>query len=80
MTDNSLIRIFVNKIENRIILRIKKGYYLKFVTHEAIKLFGSTKNKTTKDKNVENAPHLEVNEVAHCNIVNNGYQHNSRIT
>ena len=31
-------------------------------------LFGSTKSKITKDKNSENAPHLEIAEVVliHC--------------
>ena len=35
-----------------------------------------TENKTTKDKNGENVPHLEITEVvlAHCNMVNNDYQ------
>ena len=48
---------------------------------ETIKLLGSTKNKVTKDKIGENAPHLEVTVVVsvHCNIVSNGYQHDSRI-
>ena len=46
-----------------------------------MKLFGSTKNKITKDKNGENVPHLEITEVAlvHCNIVNNDYQDDSRV-
>ena len=41
-----------------------------------MKLFGSTKNKITKDKNWENVPLLEITEVVlvHCNIVNNDYQ------
>ena len=45
-----------------------------------MKLLGSTKNKITKDKNCENVPHLEINEVVlvHCNIVNNNYQKDSR--
>ena len=36
-----------------------------------MKLLGSTENKTNKDKNGENVPHLEITEVAlvHCNIV-----------
>ena len=48
---------------------------------ETIKLLGSTKNKVTKDKIGENMPHLEVTVVVsvHCNIVSNGYQHDSRI-
>ena len=35
-----------------------------------MKLFGSTKDKITKNKNRENVPHLEITEVAlvHCNI------------
>ena len=46
-----------------------------------MKLLGSTKNKTTKDKNGENVPHLEITEVVlvHCNMVNNDYQHDSRV-
>ena len=45
-----------------------------------MKLFGSTKNKITKDKNGENVPHLEITEVVlvHWNIVNNDYQQDSR--
>ena len=46
-----------------------------------MKLLGSTENKTTKDKNGENIPHLENTEVllVHCNIVNNDYQKDSRV-
>ena len=45
-----------------------------------MKLFGSTENKITKDKIVENVAHLEITEVVlvHCNIVNNDYQQDSR--
>ena len=40
-----------------------------------MKLLGSIENKTTKDKNGENVPHLEITEVVlvHFNIVNNDY-------
>ena len=40
---------------------INTGYYLKLLTSEMMKLLGSTKSKITKDKNGENAPHLEIN-------------------
>ena len=50
--------IYINKIENRIMLKIKTGYYLKLLTSETLKLLGSTKNKITKDENSENEPHL----------------------
>ena len=75
------IRIYVNKTENRITFKIKKGYYLKDLTPAAIKLLGSTENKITKDKNGENVSDFEVLEVAlvHCNIVNNDYQEDLRI-
>ena len=75
------IRIYVNKIENRITLKIKNGYYLEFLTPETMKLLGRTESKITKDKNGENVPHLEITEkvLVHCNLVNNDYQQNSRI-
>ena len=73
--DNPSIRIYVNKIENRITFKIKTGCYLDLLTPEMIKLLGGTKNKITKDENGENVPNLEITEVVliHCNIVNNDY-------
>ena len=46
-----------------------------------MKLLRSTESKITKDKNVENVPHLEVVELVlvHCNLVNNDYQQDSRL-
>ena len=46
-----------------------------------MKLLGSTKNKITKDKNGENVPRLEITDVVlvHCNMVNNDYQHDSKV-
>ena len=52
--DNPSIKIYVNKIENRITFKIKNGYSLELLTHETIKLLGSTGNKITKGKNGEN--------------------------
>ena len=80
-TDKPSIQIYVNKIENRITFKIKKGYSLELLTKETMKLLVSTKSKITKDKNGENVLHLEFTEVvlAHCNMVNNDYQHDSRV-
>ena len=50
-TDNPLIETHVNKIENRIPFKIKKGYYFKLLIPEMMKLLGSTKGKLTKDEN-----------------------------
>ena len=79
--DNPLIRIYANKIENRITFKIKNGYYLELLTPETMKLLGSTESKITKDKHGENVPQIEVVELVlvHCNVVNNDYQQDSRI-
>ena len=81
ITDNPSIKIYVNKIENRITFKMKTGYYLEFLTPETMKLLGSIKNNITKDENGENVPHLEITEVVlvHYDIVNNDYQQDSRV-
>ena len=56
--DNAPIKIYVNKIENRIRFKIKNVYYLELLTPETMKLLGSTESKITKDKNGENVPLL----------------------
>ena len=65
---------------NRITFKIRSGYRLELLTPETMKLLGSTENKITKGKNGENV-HLEITEVVlvHCNIVNNDYQHDSKV-
>ena len=79
--DYPSIKIYVNKTENRITFKIKTGYYLELSTPETMKLLGSTETKITKDKNGENASHLDITEVVlvYCNLVNNDYQQDSRI-
>ena len=79
--DNPSIRIYVNRIENRITFKINNGYYLELLTPETMKLLGSTESKITKNENGENVPHLEIVELVlvHCNLVNNDYQQDSRI-
>ena len=73
--------MYINKIENRITLKIKNGYYLELLTTETMKLLGTTESKITEDKNGENVPHLEIVELVlvHCNLVNNDYQQDSRV-
>ena len=51
-TNNPLIRIYVNKIENRVTFRINTEYYLKLLTHITMKVFGITKSKITKDTTI----------------------------
>ena len=80
-TDKSSVQIYVNKIENRVTFKIKDGYSLELSLSETMKLLGTTGNKVTKDKNGENALHLEIREVVlvHCNTLNNDYQQDSRV-
>ena len=51
VAENPLIKIYVNKTENKIMIKIETGYFLELLTHETIKLLGSTKIKITNDKN-----------------------------
>ena len=80
-TVNLSIRIYTNKIENRITFKIKRGYYLELLTPETVKLRASTKSKISKDKNNEIVPYLKITEVVliHCNVVNNSYQQSSSV-
>ena len=64
MTGNPPVRICIDKIENRIVLKIKTVYYLQLLTPETMKLLGSTKNKITRNGKGENMSQLEITEVA----------------
>ena len=81
LTDNPSIKIYSNKIKNKIIFKIKTGYKLELLTPETMKLLGSTKTFVEKDKNGENVPKLESVEVVlvHCNLVKNYYQHAPKV-
>ena len=52
--------IYVDKIENRIMFKIKTRYYLELLNPETMKLLGSTKSKITKDENGEYKPQLKL--------------------
>ena len=69
------MKIYINKIENKVTFKIKKGYYHELLTLGTMKLLGSTKSKKAKDKNSENVFYLEITEVVliHYNVVNNSY-------
>ena len=44
--DNPSVKIYVNKIENRITFRIKNGYSLELLTPETMKLLVSTEKNS----------------------------------
>ena len=81
LIENTPVQIYPIKIKNRIIFKIKTGYKLELLTPETMKLLGSTKKDVDKDKDGEIVPKLESAEVVlvHCNLVNNDYQHTSKV-
>ena len=81
LTENAPIQIYLNKIKNRIVFKIKSGSKLELVTPETMKLLGSTEKDADSDKNSENVPKLESIEVVlvHCNLAKNDYQHSSKV-
>ena len=82
LTENPSVQIYVDKIKNRIVFKIKKGYKLELLTPETIKLLRSTKEKDVdKDKGSENVTKSESVEVVlvHYNLVKNDYQHTSKV-
>ena len=75
-TVNPSIKIYINKIENKVTFKIKTGFYLELLTPEITKLLGSTKTKIAKNENGQNVPRLKITEVVfiYCTVVNNSYQ------
>ena len=63
LTENPPVQIYPNKIKNKIVFNVKTGYKLKLLTLETMKLLGSTKKDTDKDKDGEIVPKLESIEV-----------------
>ena len=53
MTDNSPIRIYVNKRKNRITFTIKTGHYLEILLPETMEFLESSNSEITKDENGE---------------------------
>ena len=74
--DNPPVQIYVNKIKNRIVFKIKAGYKLELLPEETMQLLGSSKKVIDKNKDGEIVPRLKTVEVVlvHCNLVNKNYQ------
>ena len=81
LAENPPTQIYPNKIQNRIVFKIKTGCKLECLSPETMKLLRSAKKDVDKDKYGEDVPKLEFVEVvlAHCNLVNNTYQQASKV-
>ena len=75
------IHVYINRINNILVFKIKYGYKPQSKTPETMKLFGSTTKLIDKTKNGEKVPSLEVAEavLVQCNLVDNQYQQKSEI-
>ena len=69
LTPIFLIHVYINRINDRLVINIKDRCKLELQTPETMKLFGRTTKSTGKTKNGENMPSLEVFEVVlvQCN-------------
>ena len=76
LAQNSAVQICSNKIQNRIVFKIKTGYKLEFLSQETLELLGSTKTDVDQDKDGKDGPKLESVEVVlvRYNLVNNNCQ------
>ena len=64
IANNPPVQLYVNRIKNRIVFKIKTGYKLELLFPDTMKLLGSTKNDVEQDRDGENVPKLESVEVA----------------
>ena len=53
LTENPPFQIYLNKIKNIIVFKIKTGFKLKLFTPETMKLLESGKNRTLRKTNME---------------------------
>ena len=70
------IHVYINRINNRLVFKIKDGYKVELQTPETIKLFGSTKNKRIdkiKNGGISSLEEVEVVLIQY-NLVDNQYQ------
>ena len=75
-------QVYINKIKNRIVFKIKADYKIELLSPETTKLLESTKKDDDQDKDGQDVPKLQSVEVVlvHCNLVNNNYQQASKVS
>ena len=81
LTENPPIKVYPNKIKNRLIFKVKTGFKLELLSPETMKWLGSTSKDADKDKNGKDALKLEFVEVVlvYCYLANNSYQQASKV-
>ena len=81
IADSFPVQIYINKIKNRIVFKIKTRYKLELLSPKTMKLLASAKKLIDQGKDSEDVSKLESGEVAlvHYNLVNNSYQQSSKV-
>ena len=81
IADNPTVQVYVNKIKNKIVFKMKTCYKLELLTEETMQLLESSKKDIDQNKDGEIVARLETVEVVlvHCNLVNNNYQKTSKV-
>ena len=76
LSTNPLIHIFINRINNKLVLKEKDEYKLEFQTPEIMKLFPGTKKQNDIKRNGENAATLEEVELflVQWNLIDKQYR------
>ena len=79
-TEESPILIYLSKIKNRIVFKIKTGYKLQMLTNEKLALLGDGPI-VDQNKSGKNVPKLEqvLSLLLHCNVVHNVHLQNSKL-
>ena len=78
LTNNPPIHAYINRINNRLVFKIKYGFKVELRRPETMKLLAITTKLIDKTKNGENVPSLEVVFVQ-FNLVHNRYQRKSEV-
>ena len=60
LSSNPLIHIFINRINNKLVLKEKDEYKLEFQTPEIMKLFPGTKNQNDIKRNAATLEEVEL--------------------
>ena len=81
LTKITPIHVYVNRINNSLVFKIKDAYKLELQTPEILKSFGCTKKLTGKTKNGEKVPSLKVVQVVlvQWSLVDNQYKQKSQV-
>ena len=66
---SSPIYVYINRINNRLVPKIKDGYKLELQTRKTMKLFRGTQAFVFRKKNEENVTNVEVVEVFLVNAI-----------